>query len=77
MMDELFEAYNSGEPEMEADEWRDKRDKKRKQEKEKKTTKKSETSPVEKPSTPPTEVPSTSSEPIKEPLLVTTVSKIF
>ena len=75
LMDELFEAYNSGEPEMEVNEWKKERDKKRhkqQQEKEKKN-KKTEALPVEKPAELPTATASTSSDAVKEAIIVTVV----
>ena len=77
-MDELFEAYNSGEPEMEVNEWKKERDKKRhkqQQEKEKKN-KKTEALPAEKPPELPTATASTSSDAVKETIIVTVVCKL-
>ena len=64
LMDELFEAYNSGEPEMEVNEWKKERDKKghkQQQEKEKKN-KKTEPLPVEKSAALTTETASNNSD---------------
>ena len=79
LMDELFEAYHSGEPEMEVNEWKKERDKKghkQQQEKEKKN-KKTEALPVEKSAALPTETASTSSDAVQETNVVTVVNKNF
>ena len=78
-MDELFEAYHSGEPEMEVNEWKKERDKKgheQQQEKEKKN-KKTEALPLEKSAALPTETASTSSDAVQETNVVTVVNKNF
>ena len=76
-MDELFEAYNSGEPEMEVNEWKKERDKKshKQQHEKEKKNKKTEALPPEKSATLPAETVSISLDAVEENNVVTVVNK--